>query len=262
MASQKHTRHQTAAAKLAAAANAFESAAAEAAGAERVQELRERIEALGCKIVADDLDLIIEDPALGKMNFNPADVAAWCRNRAANAHLVALDAAAWTAGADLAITLLDEAAEIGADELALQDNCREGRPQRTDVFLTSLNQLRSLNRPTSDLAFAAVMTEFLALYADAVDTKLLRAQSRRPILATVGAQASAEVTQSEADAAFDRGMEFLEQSRALARVLYERCEEDGEAGTGTLFSLLVRALKDADDAFMRSAAPSTSGASS
>jgi hypothetical protein len=133
----------------------------------RYPELKARVEALGCTLVdSDDADAHILDPAFsGELTIEFAGVEKWCGSSEAASRLVPTDAAAWFVGANLAIEMLELAADLGLSELALEDDCRDGRPQ-TNVFLTVLTKLRALHCPTSDVAFAAVLSELIASYAD------------------------------------------------------------------------------------------------
>ncbi len=156
----------------------------------RIQELRQRVAALNCELVdkreSDDRflgDAIIIEPDRRELRMELSDVDAWCSGRQAAKEQVPADAQAWLAGADIAIDLLEEGADVGLDQMAMQDDCRCGRPQ-SNVFLKHLRRLRELNNPTSDIGFSAVMTEYVALYADGLSMQALIDDSREPFATT------------------------------------------------------------------------------
>ncbi len=149
----------------------------------RVHELRARVAAMGCRLEVAGGDVRVLDPDRGSLLMEIGDVERWCDGRTAAAGHVPTDAAAWLTGADVAIDLLEEGAELGLSEMALQDECRQGRPQ-ANVFLKHLKRLRALNNSTSDAAFSAVMTEYVGLYADSLTMQLFIDESRKPIATT------------------------------------------------------------------------------
>jgi hypothetical protein len=71
----------------------------------------------------------------------------------------------WRNGVRLALDLLDEASDLGLDELAIEDDCRDGRAQN-NVMLRYLDKLRALEDRNADAAFCAVLSDYLGTYAD------------------------------------------------------------------------------------------------
>jgi hypothetical protein len=95
--------------------------------------------------------------------------------------------AAWRLGADLAIDLVDEAVEIGLEELALHADARDGRPQ-TNVVLRYLDKLREVNDRRVDAAFGALLSDYLGSYAKSwLSRQHLQEITRLPIATTAEA---------------------------------------------------------------------------
>lgn len=94
---------------------------------------------------------------------------------------------AWRKGADLALELLENAANA-LDEMALDDDRRDGRPQH-NIMLNYLRRIRVLNDPRIDAAFCAVLTDYIAggESGGTPDVNFLRKLSQRPIATAVHA---------------------------------------------------------------------------
>ncbi|HWG75347.1 MAG TPA: hypothetical protein VN660_00965 [Steroidobacteraceae bacterium] len=96
------------------------------------------------------------------------------------------DAAAWQTGNALAFQMLREIAAGSFEDMAYEDTYRDGRPQR-NVVAAYFAKLRDLQDTRCDMAFAAVLTDYLAMnmHAGEPDIAVTSGRFTQPIASQV-----------------------------------------------------------------------------